>query len=472
MLLARSRPARVLPSHGDRMRRRHRSLLLVTLLAAVVIVAAPAATAHAQGRLRDKISALFIFGPGQEPLFLAGSADPDNPASIRIHGEHFIPSSSAENGSIIGFVTEAVSANVSNVPIGSTSGGETFHFEGGVPVKTSSSAGPIFGERAQTLGRGRTLAGVSRTAFHFTSLRGVDLSDVELNFTHQNVDFPGCDSIAGGDCSKMGLPNVENDVIQLHLALDIDVHVTSFYLTYGLTDRVDVSALVPLVETSLHGQSDAQVIPFGGPTAFHFFAGTPTSPVLTATRVTQGSSFGLGDVAVRVKTSVRQTPKTSVALLADARFPTGSQEDLLGAGSFAARGLAIVSTRVGDFSPHANVGYLYRAGDTQNDAVLGTIGFDDRMIGKVTLAADLVSELQVGQSHLTLPPPVTYDAPFHRVVQPTSIPDTRDDIVNGSFGVKVGSGSGAIGILNALFPLNRGGLRPNVVYTLGVEYSF
>jgi hypothetical protein len=454
---------------------RRRTPSLLTIAAALVVavaLAAPPARAQSGGRLRDKISELFIFGPGQEPLFLSGTADPDNPASLRIHGLHFIPSSSAENGAIIEFVTDAVSANVSNVPIGSTSGGETFHFEGGVPVKTSSSAGPIFGERAQTLGRGRALAGVSRTAFHFTSLRGVDLSDVELNFTHQNVDFPGCDSIAGGDCSKMGVPNVENDVIQLHLALDIDVHVTSFYLTYGLTDRVDVSALVPLVETSLRGQSDAQIIPFGGPTATHFFAGTPTNPVLTATRTTDGSSFGLGDVAVRVKTSVRQTAKTSVALLADARFPTGSADDLLGAGSFAARGLAIVSTRVGDLSPHANVGYLYRAGATQNDAVLGTIGFDDRMLEKLTLAADLVSELQVGQSRLTLPPPVVYDAPFHRVVQPTSIPDTRDDVVNGSFGVKIGSGSGAIGVLNALFPLNRGGLRPNVVYTFGVEYSF
>ena len=72
--------------------------------------------------LRDKISDLFIFGPGQEPLFLAGSADPNNPASLQAHGLHFIPSSAAENGSIISFITDALGASVANIPIGSTSG--------------------------------------------------------------------------------------------------------------------------------------------------------------------------------------------------------------------------------------------------------------------------------------------------------------------------------------------------------------
>src|SRR5262249_19201951 len=118
-----------------------RGLLLLALLA---FAAAP--TAHAQqGGLRSKIAHLFIFGDGQNPLFLAGTADTSNPASIRSHGSHFVPSAVSENASIIGFLTDAISENVSNIPIGSTSGGETFRFEGGVPVKTSISAGPVFG---------------------------------------------------------------------------------------------------------------------------------------------------------------------------------------------------------------------------------------------------------------------------------------------------------------------------------------
>jgi len=96
---------------------------------------------NAQG-LRDRISELFIFGPGEEPLFLAGSGDPNNPASLQAHGLHFVPSSAAENGSIITFITDALGASVANIPIGSTSGGVTFRFEGGAPVPTTTSAGP------------------------------------------------------------------------------------------------------------------------------------------------------------------------------------------------------------------------------------------------------------------------------------------------------------------------------------------
>jgi hypothetical protein len=442
------------------------------LLWLACLAGAPRAARAQTGGLRAKISELFIFGPGQDPLFLGGTADPNNPASIRVHGNHFVPAAVAENASLIGFITDAISNSVANVPIGSTSGGVTFRFEAGVPVKTSTSAGPIFAERAQTLGRGRGLVGAGRSVFRFSTLRGVPLRNIEIFFTHQNVDFEGCDAQQGGDCSLMGIPNLENDIMQFNLQLDLDVQVTSLYATYGLFDWLDVGVVVPLVSTKMHGESRAQIIPFGGPTAAHFFAGTSTSPVLAATRDVDGSSFGLGDVAARMKISVRQSARSSFALLGDARFATGSSDDLLGSGKFAARGLAIISGAVGPVSPHANVGYAYRVGAEQNDAVIVAGGFDQLLAEHVTLAADVVSELEVGRSNLRIPPPVHYDVPFSRTVVPTSIPDQRDDIVNGSFGFKFTTSNGFTIVTNALVPLNRGGLRSDVIYTAGLELNF
>lgn len=441
------------------------------LIAVGALLLAASTTARAQG-LRERITDLFIFGPGQDPLFLAGSADPNNPISIQAHGKHFIPSASSQNGALIGFLISAVGRNVANVPIGATSGGETFHFEGGVPVRTSTSAGPIFGERAQTIGRGRALVGLGYSSFHFTTLRGQDLGDLQLIFTHQNSDFAGCDSAFGGDCTKMGIPTLENDIMLFRLALDVKVQVTSLYLTYGLFDHLDVSAVVPMVSVGMHGHSHAQIVPFGGTTAAHFFAGTPQDPVLEAQRDVSGSSFGLGDVAVRAKWAVRETPTASFALLADARFATGSEDELLGSGSFSARGLAIMSARMDRFSPHVNVGYVYRADQQTNDAVLATAGFDHLMADKVTLATDVVSELQVGRSVLQVPGPVTYEAPFKRTIFPTTIPDMRDDIVNGSIGLKLTPWIGTTVVTNILLPLNRGGLRADAIYTLGAEYTF
>jgi hypothetical protein len=441
----------------------------------LVAVAAVGIARPAKAQLKDDINQLFIFGNGQDPLFLSGSADPSNPVSIQAHGKHFIPSAASQNGTLIAFLESAIGSNVTNLPIGSTSGGQTYQFVGGVPQATSTSQGPVFAERAQTLGRGRVLAGVSVNSFHFKSVRGVDLHDIELNFTHENVtdaEFPGCDSIVGGDCSQMGVPTLENDFIQFNLHMDLNVTSYVFALSYGLTDWLDVGAAVPVITTWLSGTSNAQVVPFGGPTAVHFFGGTPADPVLTASRSVQGSATGLGDVSARAKIRLARGTHTAFALLGDARFATGSVEDLLGSGYASIRGLAIVSAQFGTFAPHANVGYEHHTGGDLNDAVLATVGFEHAMAPWATLAVDVISQLQAGDSKLVIPTPVEITVPFQRTITPTNIPTMRDDIVNGAFGMKLQAAPGLEVVGNVLVPLNRGGLRPTVAWTTGLEYNF
>jgi hypothetical protein len=440
-------------------------------LLALGLTLALAAPADAQS-LRSKVSELFIFGSGNNPLHLGGTADPNNPTAVQAHGDHFIPAAVSQNGSIINFLTVAAGQSVSNVPIGATSSGETFRFEGGAPVRTSTSAGPILAERSQTLGRGRTIVGVGRTTVPFTTLRGQDLSNLELFFTHANSDFPGCDDVQGGDCSQMGLPLLENEIIRVRLNMAMDVTITSLYATYGLFDALDVSFVVPLVSTRFTGTSEAQIIPFGGTTATHFFEGTPSAPVLSATRVVSGSAFGVGDVTVRTKWLVRQTPKAALALFGDARFATGDESDLLGAGYFSARGAAVITAVFGAFSPHVNAGYLYRNTESASDAIIGTIGFDHLMGPNVTLAFDVLSNLQVGASKFRLPQTVHIEHPFDRDIRPTSIPEMRDNIVDGSLGLKISHVTGVTAIVNALVPLNAGGLRGRRVFTAGLEYGF
>jgi len=443
------------------------SRYVVVLLVGLTL--APSIQAQA---LRDQINELFIFGSGEDQLFLAGTADPNNPASVQAHGAHFVPSAVSSNGNLISFLTSSLGANVSNIPISATSSGTTFRFQAGVPVPTSTSAGPIFAERAQTLGRGRVLIGASVSSLHFKSLRGVDLDAIRLNFTHANTDFPGCDSIFGGDCSLQGIPVLENDFIEMDLDLDINVRAVSFVVTYGLLDRLDIGVALPIITTSLRGRSEAQVVPFGGNQAAHFFGGTVDNPDLFASRFVEGSATGIGDLAVRAKVAVSEAQRAKFAVLADARFATGTAEDFLGSGEFALRGMGILSAQFGAFSPHANLGYLYRSGELSNDAVLATAGFDQLMAPWATLAVDIVSEFQVGANRLQLPGEVVIQAPFRRVIQPTTIPNTRDDLVNASLGFKFLTTAGLSIITNAIWPLNRDGLRPDVVWTAALEYGF
>ena len=67
-------------------------------VAALMLLSPIVANQHAEAQsLRDRIADLFIFGAGQDPLFLGGSGDPNNPEALRAHGSHYIPAASAAN---------------------------------------------------------------------------------------------------------------------------------------------------------------------------------------------------------------------------------------------------------------------------------------------------------------------------------------------------------------------------------------
>src|SRR5438034_8754455 len=61
---------------------------------------------EAQG-LRDKISQLFIFADGKDPLFLGGTAGSDSATAL--HADHFVPSAVSDNGTLISFIGTAIS---------------------------------------------------------------------------------------------------------------------------------------------------------------------------------------------------------------------------------------------------------------------------------------------------------------------------------------------------------------------------
>src|SRR2546427_12088693 len=95
-------------------------------LAALLLASRPAG---AQG-LREKISELFVFTPGQQPLFLGGTG---------VHANHFITSASSENGILLSLFGNAVGTNVPGVPVGHTTGAPTFRLDGGAPGATAGA---------------------------------------------------------------------------------------------------------------------------------------------------------------------------------------------------------------------------------------------------------------------------------------------------------------------------------------------
>jgi len=422
-----------------------------SLFAALLLLAAPPLAAQT---LREQIRTdLFTFGNCGQPLCLAGA--------LAGHGSHFIPATQSAAGDILDLLGNALAASVSNTPVGATSSGVTYQFVGGLPVKTATSGGPIFGERSQTLGRGRFFIGANVSAMHFERLRGIRMDDIEFNFTHE--DTPPVDSL--------GAPFFENDVIAVRVAMNVSLIVTTFVASYGLVDGVDFSVAVPIVHTSVQGTSVATIIPAGYPSP-HRFGGTDSLPVMTAVARMDGSASGIGDIAARLKVNVTQSNSFGAAILFDGRFGTGDDQNLLGSGGFSGRGLGIVSARFGTLAPHLNLGYVFRDAKQSTNSVVATLGFDNAVATWATMAFDLLSEWQMGDSKLPIPGPVSYQAPFPRTVRPTNIPDQRDDFLSASVGFKFQTPRGILITTNALFPLRNAGMQPSAVWTGGLEYNF
>jgi hypothetical protein len=431
---------------------RSRVLILAVLAVLPPLLAEPLGAQGSPGLRAEIQQRLFTFGACGEALCL----DLDN-----IHGNHFMPALAEGNQGVILFLSDAMGRAAGTVPLAATSSGATFTFVGGLPVPTSTSAGPIFGERAQTLGRGRFFLGASLTGIRFTSLNGVPLSGLHLNFRHEDNEPEGV----------FGDPNFENDVIALQLRMEVNLVVAMLALTYGLTDFIDLGVALPLVRTSVKGRSEAQILPFGD-FPIHRFGGTADDPVLRATAAMDGSASGIGDVVTRAKVNLGQGERYGASLLVEARLPTGDEEDLLGSGASDVRALGILSARYGTFSPHLNLGYSLRQLETRNDALLITVGFDNLMTEWATLGLGVISETAIGDPQFELPGPIVWDHPFRREMPTTNIPPRSDHLLHATMGTKFTVREGTVLTLNGLLPLRKVGLQPDFYWTVGLDLRF
>ena len=429
-----------------------RRVSLATLVLLLVIFPR-GVEAQDEAGLRTRIQKeLFTFGDCGEPLCLDLS---------NVHGQHFLPSLAEGNDVVISFIADAIGNATLSVPLSATSSGATFSFEGGLPVRTSTSAGPIFGERTQTLGRNQLFLGASVTGVDFTSLNGVPLDGMQLTFKHSDE----------APTDTLGSPFFENDVMALNLAMNVNVLVGTVSLTYGLTDFIDVGVAVPFVRTKVSGRSDAQIIPFGD-IAIHRFGGTSTDPILRASTSMEGSASGIGDVAGRVKINLGQGSTMGAALLGEFRFATGDEENLLGTGANQIRVTALYSAQLGTFSPHLNVGYAARQGETQRDGVFIQGVMDNLLTDWATLAAGIEGEFQMGDSKFVLPQTIQLDEPFQRQFQATNIPNKSGDVLRASLGGKFTVRGGTVLVVNGIFPLRGVGLQPDFIWTVGLDLPF
>jgi hypothetical protein len=267
----------------------------------------------------------------------------------------------------------------------------------GATLPANGSLGPIFTERAETIGKGKFYIGFSHQDFHFTEFNGRSLNGLTML-------YPGAKATGAGINQGGIAPATFN------FGMDIRLSQNMAFITAGLTNNLELSLGLPVVHSSVAARTyngeiySGDGLGGGGVAGVNCWCINTFSPgtfQLTQGQIgsASGSKTGFGDLLVRVKDSVLNRPNSVLTVGADVRFPTGDADNYLGTGTTSFKPFMAMSfyskpsARGFVFSPHFDVGWLFSgksvlAGDLQGSQQSATMQNGDKI---TYLGAPLVS---------------------------------------------------------------------------------
>jgi hypothetical protein len=373
----------------------------------------------------------------------------------------------AETTSLINQVSQQIGSQLSLLPLGSSSGGFTYAYDSslGTFSRTTQTFGPAFAERAATVGKGKASFGMNYVFAKYDSLDGKNLEagDIKFNLFHQHLNPPSF---------------VEGDVIQAALGMRLTSATTSFFVNYGVTDRLDVAVAVPIVHVSMELTYHATILDFAthvvAPATHTFADGSKTQDFSS-----NGSASGIGDVVLRGKYNLVGTGAQGVAVGVDVRLPSGDENNMLGSGSTQTAVYLIGSTVVGEkVSPHVNAGYSFAKGGIANDQANYVGGIEYGATPRVTVLGDLLGRT-VRSAYRLSDASVLHSfqqgptAPIETTTLQT-ISETSGSLTSllAALGVKFNPWRNLLISAHVLVPVNDAGLKSRVIPALGFDYSF
>ncbi len=400
------------------------------LAAAVFALLAGAAAPPAAARdLADFIPSLY--GGDQKITLRQTSGAPHDPSFL-----------APQLGDLVA-INEALAELPATLPVGSSAASVTYEIDpdtGAPERRPAEGLGPLFVERAGTIGKFKFSTAFLWTHIQFKEFEGEDLDDISFEAPLQDV--PGGDFL------------FENNVLLVNVDIAAREDIFSFFFTFGVTDWLDINTVVPLTYVNLKVRATSTLAGRGGaaPDPIHTFDGAPDPQ----NDGDSGEAFGIGDVLVRAKWRFLDaffgpkpplSEKVEFAVLGQVKLPTGNEDDLLGTGETNVRILGIASkTFDGWFEPHVNFGYEWSGSSSNRDAYLYAAGFAVKIYDEWTMFGDVIGRHERRSDEL------------------------GDDIIDFAIGTKVNPWRNLILSANVLLPLNDEGLRADWVPSLAVEY--
>jgi len=325
----------------------------------------------------------------------------------------------------------------SSLPMPAPSAGYFYQYDSnlGTVRAERQSYGPIFGERAETIGRHRFSFSFTSQRFVFNRLDGINL--------HDQVSELSADGYVATN--------------HFDHNLQIDQQVVSGI--YGITDRIDVSVAVPFNTVDYRlGYSGTFRSPSTGETVF------------TASGAGHRTAQGIGDINTRVKGTIFRDEHTSLAVGAAYRFATGDAYNVLGAGAPGVRPFIAASALYKKVAPHINLGYLFNGKSVlAADSILTgetrripsqfqyAAGADAGITDRFTLAFDLLGFEAIHADRLR-------SSPVGSLIRQSF------NVTNGAAGFKARIAGNLLIQANLLFALNEAGLRSRITPLVGLSY--
>lgn len=377
---------------------------------------------------------------------------------------------SAALGAATAFNT-AFATQVTQLPLTSASAGTVVLYKAAVP-ETFDNLGPILTDRAQTIGKHKLYLGSAATQFVFTDIDGISLSKVPFTY-----EATATDKSTGAVLSN----TFTTEDTDIHFTVDMLINVA----TFGLTKRIDVSAIVPYERVSIGAgtyHSDAYILNADDVVVF--------GPYPVASTFTPGTAHGIGDIVFNGKGQLWHGEQAAVAAAINVRTPTGDDQNYLGSGAWGFNPYVVYSY-LSKISPHVKIGYQWNTSTELNNPTLTAggnqalpggvqydVGADWAALKRVTLAADLLGSQYVNSIKLTstttpLPTPPTNPPTPPSVELPTIATETGTYSINDlSTGLKWNPTRTLILTGNVLFQLDNDGLRSRPTPLVGISCKF
>ena len=332
-------------------------------------------------------------------------------------------------------LTRFLTLELATIPIASSASGFTYRLDRtlGTVVRSSDSFGPFFVERSLTSGRGRASLGFGYRGTSFTNLDGRSLRDGTLVSTASTLR---------GEAAPFDI-----ETVTLRMRTD----TMTLTGNVGVTDRLDIGAVVPFVRVSLQGE---RVDTYRG------------RALVQATG--SAAASGLGDVVTNAKYNVLRDGASGVAIAAEARLPTGQEDDLLGVGSAVVTPRVIGSYEGRRVGVHGNAGYSFRKG---SEAVSYEAALTAAPSPRLTLVGEVSGMRLTGVGRLsqaTQPHPTLVGVDTIRL---TSI-DATINRVYAVAGFKWNVANTWLLTANVRRPLTDTGLNADWVPTITFDYAF